>query len=189
MSSCWEVEPHSRPSFSQITKLLYQSSILEDVAHKNKRKMSSGKEDSSLEGTTVYTHVLSSTSMYDKYREIQSSNSSYMKMDGQIFHLNNNENNEDTNEEEQDNPISQETESLQKPDIHTSYCHYLTLKKPQRAGSIQSVHDTDSGASTDHNASVFTETFFSEITSNSPCDNLKIGRLQSLNEVEESNQC
>ena len=81
------------------------------------------------------------------------------------------------------------TESLQKHDIHTSYCHYLTLKESQKEGSAQSIHDTDSGASTDHKASVFTDTFISELTPNSHIDNLKIGRLQSLNEVEDDSQC
>ena len=191
MSSCWEEDPYARPSFSQIIKRLYQTSILEDVVYNNKRRsqLNSGSEDmSSEEGATVYTHVLSNTSLYEKYREIQSTNSSYMKMNGQTMYISHNPGNENEQECENDSSKLQETDSLHQKDNHTTYCHYLTLKS-QKSGSVSSIQDTDSGASTDHNQSAFTDTVISELTSNSHKENVKLGRLQSLNEVEEDNQC
>ena len=189
MSSCWEENPHSRPSFSQITKLLYQASVLENVVYSDKKPSTSGSDDIfSDEGDIVYTHVLSNTSMYDKYREIQSTNCSYMKMNVQRNYLNPNNSEQQNIEGEKDLGTEQETDSLQKYDNHAPYCQYLTLKS-QKDETVESIHDSDSGASTDHNASIFTDTVVSELTNNSIRDYHKLGRLQSMNEVEEENQC
>ena len=189
MSSCWEENPHSRPSFSQITKLLYQASILENVVYNDKKQSTSGSDDIfGEEGEIVYTHVLSNTSMYDKYREIQSTNCSYMKMNVQRNYLNPNTSEQHNIEGEKELGTEQETDFLQKCDNHTPYCHYLTLKS-EKYETMENIQDSDSGASTDHNGSIFSDTVLSELTNNSNRDNLKLGRLQSMNEVEEENQC
>ena len=81
MYSCWEENPHLRPSFSQITKLIYQSGILEDVKHKNEKKMISDKEGLRNETeATSFTHMLDNTSMYEQENEIQNCKSSYVEM-------------------------------------------------------------------------------------------------------------
>ena len=189
MSSCWEENPHFRPSFSQITKLLYQASVLENVVYSDKKPSTSGNDDIFCEeGDIVYTHVLSNTRMYDKYREIQSTNCSYMKMNVQRNYLDPNNSEQHNIEGDKDFGTEQETDFLQKQDNHAPYCHYLTVKS-QKDETIESIHDSDSGTSTNHNASVFTDTVVSELTNNSNRDYQKLGRLQSMNEVEEENQC
>ena len=191
MSSCWQEDPHSRPTFSQICTLLYQTSVLENVVYNDKKRLNSnsGSENACSEDEpTVYTYVLSNPTMYEKYREIQNTNSAYMEMNAKNNYVHPTNCSRGNDEKEHEFETVRETDLLQKDDDPVPYCHYVTLKS-QNSVSNPSIHDNDSGASTGHNLSVFDDTVISELTNNSQKDVVKLGRLQSLNEVEEENQC
>lgn len=172
MNSCWQEDPHARPCFSQITKLLHQTTFIQDVLRNKNRN---GQDLTIGESTTVYTNVLNNTSMYAQYRTIQQTNLSYMKMDGQSFNNMDIQNDKD----ETDAIDNDESEPPQKSDTHSDYCHYTILRSPTEES------ESDSGAFSDHCTPSITNTADTEVGNESNLERWQMGRLQSLNEVEE----
>ena len=175
MNSCWQQDPHARPSFSQITKLLHQTTFIQEALrckNKNVQDLTIG------ENTTVCANVLNNSSMYTKYRTIQMTNLSYMKMEGQRFSSMEIENDKD----ESYAIDNDESEALQKSDSHSDYCHYTILRSPKRSESID---ESDSGAFSDHYTSSTKNTVDTEVGNDADLERWQIGRLRSLNEVEE----
>lgn len=178
--SCWQEDPNSRPSFSQLTSSLYQTSVMQNIFQHNKNE--NGNYSISEENRTIYTNVLSNGTMYNQYKTIQESNSSYMKMELQTI-----TNNEEIHNLEEENslilPDQTENEDvvfLTQTNTTRQKSDYVSVRSPRRTDSTD---DTDSGLSTDQNTTV-TSIEENEITISSYAGRC-IGRLQSLNEVED----
>ena len=180
MFSCWREDPHLRPEFLHVTQMLCGTSILQNVFNHEK----GGEVGSNLPGEeriTIYTKVLDNTSMHNQFKDIKKTNQSYCRMEYRTQSANNNDAHE-LNEEEDGTIMNEsiENETLQKQDAHALYCQYSSV--------IHNISDnrdnSDSGASTDHNPSV-DNTAYTEMTRNSNEERWNVGRLHSLNEVEE----
>ena len=171
MNSCWQQDPHARPSFSQITKLLHQTHFIQDALqyrNRNGQYLTVGEN-------TGYTNVLNNSSMYAQYRTIQKTNLSYMKMEANSFNI-------EHNNDETDVINNDESEALEKYDSHSDYCHYTVLRSPKRSVSSD---ESDSGAFSDNFRLSTTNTVETEVGNENNLERWQIGRLQSLNEVEE----
>ena len=182
MASCWRQDHTERPIFSQITQSLCRTSLLQTVFHGNGEQ--AGKdEEGSEERKTIYSSIISNDSMYSQYTDIKDKNLSYMKMEAQKMSSDSVNVKHIVAEKHETEVI--ESEHLKKDNVHSQYCHYLSLKTTN--SDAQSQDGSESGAFTDtENTSSMANTVESLIPiEDNEIGRRQIGRLQSLNEVEE----
>ena len=182
MASCWREDHTTRPIFSQITQSLCRTSLLQTVFHGN-GEQTGNDEEGSEERKTIYSSIISNDSMYSQYTDIKDKNLSYMKMEAQKMSSDSVNVKHIVTEKNETEAI--ESERLKKDNIHSQYCHYLSLKATN--SDAQSRDGSESGAFTDtENTSSMANTVESIIPiEDNEIGRRQIGRLQSLNEVEE----